>query len=312
MTFTKRRIVFMGTPSFAASALAALHAAGHEIVAVYTQPPRPAGRGQKEQRSAVHLYADSHNLPVFTPKSLKKDADARAAFAAHNAEVAVVAAYGLILPQDVLDAPKFGCINIHASLLPRWRGAAPIQRAIMGGDTESGVCIMQMEAGLDTGPVLMREATPITEKTTTPDLHDKLAAIGASLIVETMIQLESLTPQPQPEDGVTYAHMLTRDDGRINWHHNAADIARQLRALTPWPGVWCMMPDGARLKIHAASVATDNHNAPAGTLINADGLVACGDGSLLKLEQIQPENRKAMFVRDAVNGGALAKGMVLA
>ncbi len=312
MTFKKRRIVFMGTPPFAASALAALHAAGHDIIAVYSQPPRPAGRGQKEQRSAVHSYADLHGLPVFTPKSLKKDADARAVFAAHKADVAVVAAYGLILPQEVLDAPRFGCINIHASLLPRWRGAAPIQRAILAGDTQTGVCIMQMEAGLDTGPVLLKGETPITEAATAPLLHDALADIGARLIVQTMESLESLAPQTQPEEGTTYAHMLSREDGRIDWQQPAELIARQLRALTPWPGVWCLLPDGTRLKIHSATVHQGRGSAAAGTLIDADGLVACGNGSLLRLEQIQPENRKAMTVRDAINGGALATGMVLA
>lgn len=304
-------IVFMGTPPFAVAALDALVKAGHRIVAVYSQPPRPAGRGYALQKSAVHQYADEHGLPVFTPKSLKKDADARATFAAHNADVAVVAAYGLILPQEVLDAPKHGCINIHASLLPRWRGAAPIQRAILAGDTESGVCIMQMEAGLDTGPVLLRDSVAITNNTTATTLHDDLAAMGGRLIVDAMAQLETLTPETQPEDGVTYAHMLSKDDGRIDWAQSAQNIERQLRALTPWPGVWCLRDNGQRLKVIAAEIASETTTKPAGTLLD-QACIACGGGSVLRLVTVQPENKKAMGARDALNGGILKAGEVLA
>ncbi len=308
---TPRNIVFMGTPPFAVAALDALVKAGHRIVAVYSQPPRPAGRGYALQKSAVHQYADALGLPVFTPKSLKKDADARATFAAHNADVAVVAAYGLILPQDVLDAPKYGCINIHASLLPRWRGAAPIQRAILAGDDESGVCIMQMEAGLDTGPVLLRDSVAITAQTTATTLHDDLAAMGGRLIVDTMTQLETLAPQTQPDDGVTYAHMLSKDDGRIDWTQPASVIERQLRALTPWPGVWCLRSNGQRLKVIAAEIADGSSKSPAGTVLE-HATVACGDGSILRLVSVQPENKKAMSARDALNGGNLAVNEVLA
>lgn len=304
-------IVFMGTPPFAVAALDALVSAGHRIVAVYTQPPRPAGRGYALQKSAVHDYADAHGLPVFTPKSLKKDADARAVFAAHGADVAVVAAYGLILPQDVLDAPAHGCINIHASLLPRWRGAAPIQRAILAGDSESGICIMQMEAGLDTGPVLLSAQTAITDTTTAATLHDDLAAMGGRLIVQALAQLNALTPRAQPQDGATYAHMLGKDDGRIDWSRGARDIERQLRALTPWPGVWCLRSNGQRLKIIAAESAPGTTGSTAGTLL-AGGLVACGDGSSLHLVSVQPENKKAMSARDALNGGLLTAGEILA
>lgn len=305
-----RNIVFMGTPPFAVAALDALVKAGHNIVAVYSQPPRPAGRGYALQKSAVHQYADEHGFAVFTPKSLKKDAEARAAFAAHNADVAVVAAYGLILPQDVLDAPKHGCINIHASLLPRWRGAAPIQRAILAGDHESGVCIMQMEAGLDTGPVLLRDSVAITDKTTATTLHDDLAAMGGRLIVNTMAQLESLAPETQPEDGVTYAHMLSKDDGRIDWTKSAQDIERQLRALTPWPSVWSLRDNGQRLKIIAADMTAETTAKPAGTLLD-HACIACGGGSVLRLVTVQPENKKAMSARDALNGGILKTGEVL-
>ncbi len=302
-------IVFMGTPPFAVAALDALVKAGHTVAAVYTQPPRPAGRGYEVQKSAVHLYADAHGLPVFTPKSLKKDAEARAVFASHHADVAVVAAYGLILPQEVLDAPVHGCINIHASLLPRWRGAAPIQRAIMAGDDASGVCIMQMEAGLDTGPVLLRDSVAITTATTATTLHDALADMGGRLIVDAMAQIDTLTAQIQSEYGVTYAHMLSKDDGRIDWTHNAATIERQLRALTPWPGVWCLRANGQRLKVLAVEIAGTS-NAPAGTLL-ADALVACGDGTALRLVSVQPENKKAMAARDALNGGILKTGEIL-
>ena len=302
---TPRDIVFMGTPPFAVAALDALVKAGHRIVAVYTHPPRPAGRGYAVQKSAVHQYADEHGFAVFTPKSLKKDSDARAAFAALNADVAVVAAYGLILPQEVLDAPKHGCINIHASLLPRWRGAAPIQRAILAGDDTSGVCIMQMEAGLDTGPVLLRDSVAITDKTTPTTLHDDLDALGGRLIVDTMTQLETLTPHAQGEDGVTYAHMLSKDDGRIDWTQSARVIERQLRALTPWPGVWCLRSNGQRLKVLAAEIVAGRNDNRAGT-VHEDAIVTCGDASLLRLVTVQPENKKAMSARDALNGGYLA------
>lgn len=303
-------IVFMGTPPFAVAALDALVKAGHNIVAVYSQPPRPAGRGYALQKSAVHQYADEHGFAVYTPKSLKKDADARAVFAAHHADVAVVAAYGLILPQDVLDAPAHGCINIHASLLPRWRGAAPIQRAILAGDRESGVCIMQMEAGLDTGPVLIRDSVAITDVTTATTLHDALAAMGGRLIVAALAEINTLAPQTQPEDGVTYAHMLSKDDGRIHWSQSAAQIERQLRALTPWPGVWCRLSNNQRLKVIAAARTDATSNKPAGTVLD-DGTVACGDHSVLRLVTIQPENKKAMAARDAINGGIIKTGDVL-
>lgn len=306
---TPRRIVFMGTPPFAAVALDALVKAGHAIVAVYAQPPRPAGRGHAVQKSAVHQYADAKGIPVFTPRSLKKDAEARAVFAAHNADVAVVAAYGLILPKDVLEAPSHGCINIHASLLPRWRGAAPIQRAIMAGDAETGICIMQMDEGLDTGPVLLRDRLPITAATTAPELHDALAAMGGRLIVDTMAQLGNLMAETQPEQGATYAHMLTRDDGRIDWTQSADFIARQLRALTPWPGVWCVLPNGQRLKVLSAEpIPTPG---AAGSILDKDLTVGCGGTSALRLIQVQPENKKPMSGRDLINGGIGKPGDIL-
>ncbi|MEO1025533.1 MAG: methionyl-tRNA formyltransferase, partial [Pseudomonadota bacterium] len=210
------RVVFMGTPDFSVPALEALVEAGHEIACVYTQPPRPAGRGKKDRLTPVHARAEALGLPVRHPKSLKSP-DAQTEFASLSADIGVVVAYGLILPQPILDAPRNGCLNIHASLLPRWRGAAPIHRAIMAGDAETGVCIMQMEAGLDTGPVLLREAIPISGTATTGDLHDALSALGAKLINETVERLDDLTPEPQPDTGVTYAEKIDKSEARIDW-----------------------------------------------------------------------------------------------
>lgn len=306
----KRKVVFMGTPDFAVAALEAIVAAGHDVAAVYSQPPRPAGRGHKLQPSPVHKRATELGLPVRHPLSFKKDPAACADFAALQADVAVVAAYGLILPQEVLDAPVFGCVNIHASLLPRWRGAAPIQRAILAGDTQSGVCIMQMEAGLDTGPVLLKGETAITPATTAQSLHDDLAALGAKLIVEALAKIDTLTPVPQPEAGVTYAHMLSKEDGRIDWTQSAAEIERQMRALTPWPGVWTRH-HGARLKVIAAEIekADGRHGKP-GEIIDRHCVVACGSGSL-KLATVQPENRKPMDGLSYMNGTHTSIGDVL-
>lgn len=307
----KLRIAFMGTPDFAVAALNALHAAGHDIAAVYSQPPRPAGRGHKLQPSPVQRRAEELGIPVRHPKSLRKNAEARAEFAALNLDIAVVAAYGLLLPKDVLDAPKHGCLNIHASLLPRWRGAAPIQRAIMAGDRESGICIMQMEEGLDTGPVLMRGGVPITNTTTAQQLHDALAAIGADLAVKTLADIATghkPAAVTQPEEGVTYAHMLSKDDGRIDWAKPAAEIERQMRALTPWPGVWCMQ-GGHRLKVIAAEI-TDGKGKP-GEILDRHLVVACGDGAL-KLLTVQPQDRKPMDGLSFMNGTHMNVGDVLA
>jgi methionyl-tRNA formyltransferase len=303
----KLDIVFMGTPHFAVHALNALHAAGHNIVCVYSQPPRPAGRGHKLQNSPVHDRAEALGIPVRHPLSLKKDAAARADFAALKADVAVVAAYGLILPQDVLDAPVYGCINIHASLLPRWRGAAPIERAMLAGDSETGICIMQMEAGLDTGPVLLRGTIPITDITTAAMLHDALAVQGGELIVQVMAGIDNLIRETQSDDGVTYAKMLTKDDGRIDWNQSAASIERQIRALGMRPGVWCMRGE-ERIKIHAAKI-TDGAGKP-GEILDRHLVVACGTGALL-LETVQPQDRKPMDGASYMNGQHLNVGDML-
>jgi len=292
------KIAFMGTPEFSVHILDALVSAGYDVVCVYSQPPRPAGRGHKLQLSAVHQRAEALGIPVRHPLSLKKDAEARQAFADLKLDVAVVAAYGLILPQDVLDAPKYGCLNIHASLLPRWRGAAPIQRAILAGDTESGVCLMQMEAGLDTGPVLMRGTVPITSATTASTLHDALAAQGAELTIKTLEKIDTLTPERQPEEGATYAKMLSKEDGKIDWSQPASAIERQLRALHPWPGVWCEL-NGQRMKV--LEVAVEKRTGKPGEILDRHLMVACGEDALL-LKKVQPQDRKPMDGLSFMNG----------
>jgi methionyl-tRNA formyltransferase len=292
------KIIFMGTPDFSVPVLRAL-AARHDIVAVYTQPPRPAGRGKDLRPTPVHAAADALNLPVRHPVNLK-GAEEQAAFAALDADVAVVVAYGLILPQAILDAPRKGCLNIHASLLPRWRGAAPIHRAIMAGDRETGICIMQMEAGLDTGPVLLRQATPIGTTETTLDLHDRLSQMGAALIQTALDRLPDLTPEPQPAEGVTYAAKIDKAEARIDWTRPAAEVDRQIRALSPFPGAWCMA-GGERVKLLRCGLATGS--AAPGTVL--DGLtIACGDGAIA-ITLAQREGKKAQEPQDFLRGFAL-------
>ncbi len=300
------RVVFMGTPDFAASALQSLIDSAHTIVAVYSQPPRPKGRGQQVQKSPVHLLAEANGLPVFTPKNFKEEQE-RQNFSAHNADVAVVAAYGLILPLTILDAPVHGCLNIHASLLPRWRGAAPIHRAILAGDDKTGITIMQMEAGLDTGPMIAVEETAINSDTTTGMLHDTLSVMGANMIVKILDRLASegkLNATVQPPDGVIYADKISKEEAHVDWTRPAIDIDRQIRAFHPVPGAWCQTAQGQRLKILSAQRA-DNISAPAGTIITAQGDVACGEGGL-RLHQVQPEGKKPMNSADAFNGGYIA------
>lgn len=304
------RVIFMGTPDFAGSALQALIDSRHEVIAVYSQPPRPKGRGQQVQKSPVHMLAERHGIPVFTPKNFKDEKD-RTDFAALNADVAVVAAYGLILPQAILDAPKFGCLNIHASLLPRWRGAAPIHRAIEAGDEKTGVTIMQMEAGLDTGPMVAIEEVSIAADATTGSLHDALAYAGSRMIVDVLDRLKHdgrLESVVQPESGVLYAEKISKDEARIDWSKDAKISARMIRAFYPFPGAWCLLPDGSRLKILAA-VLSDG-SGPAGTIMNEAGDVACGSGTI-RLVTVQPEGKKPMDAAAAFNGGYLKTGMRL-
>ncbi|SHF08592.1 methionyl-tRNA formyltransferase [Ruegeria intermedia] len=277
------RVIFMGTPEFSVPVLDALVQAGHEIAAVYCQPPRPAGRGKKDRPTPVHARAEALGLPVRHPTSLKSPAE-QAAFAALKADVAVVVAYGLILPQPILDAPRHGCLNIHASLLPRWRGAAPIHRAIMAGDAETGICIMQMEAGLDTGPVLLRQATPIGAEETTAQLHDRLSVMGADLIVQALDRLPELTPEPQPEVGVTYAAKIDKAEARVDWSRPAVEVDRQIRGLSPFPGAWTQI-EGERVKL-LASRLSDGQGVP-GEVLDDALRVACGTGAveLLRLQR---------------------------
>jgi methionyl-tRNA formyltransferase len=302
------RLAFFGTPDFSVSALQALVAAGHEIVCVYTQPPRGAGRGEKERRAPVHEAADELGVEVRTPLSLK-DPAIQADFAALDLDAAVVVAYGLILPKPILDAPRLGCINIHASLLPRWRGAAPIQRAILAGDAETGVTIMAMDEGLDTGPELLRETVPIEATTTAETLHDQLSALGARLIVEALKGFEAgrITPIPQTEDGATYAAKLTREEGRLDWRRPAVELERQVRAFSPWPGAWFMHGED-RLKILAAEIAAGS-GAP-GTVLGGDLTIACGEGAL-RLVTVQREGREPVAAEALLRGYAIAPGSVL-
>jgi methionyl-tRNA formyltransferase len=299
------RLAFMGSPDFAVPALRALHAAGHDIAAVYCQPPRPAGRGQAVRRCPVHEAADALGLPVRSPARLKRDMAEHEAFRALDLDAAVVAAYGLILPQAMLDAPRRGCINIHASLLPRWRGAAPIQAAILAGDAETGITIMQMDAGLDTGAMLARESVPITPETTAANLHDALSAIGARLVLRVLA--ENPPPVPQPEEGATYAPKLTRDDGRLDWALPASSLDRQVRALNPWPGTFTQLGDAVVKVLEAAPAGGQG---PSGTVLDDALLVACGTGAL-RLLRVQAPGRAAMPGADFLRGRPVPPGTVL-
>ncbi len=290
------RLVFMGSPDFSVPVLEALVAAGHEVAAVYCQTPRPAGRGKKDRPTPVHARALELGLEVRHPRSLRT-AEAQAEFAALNAEIGVVVAYGLILPQEILDAPARGCLNIHASLLPRWRGAAPIHRAILAGDTETGVCIMQMDAGLDTGPVLLRRSLPIGPEETTGELHDRMSALGAEAIVETLARIDSLPPEPQPAEGITYAHKIDKSEARIDWTKTATEIDRLIRGLSPFPGAWCEM-NGERVKLLASRLAEGN-GAP-GTMI-APLTIACAEGAV-EITRAQRPGKRPMNKADFLRG----------
>ncbi|WP_417601588.1 methionyl-tRNA formyltransferase [Pararhodobacter oceanensis] len=298
------RVIFMGSPEFSVPVLEAVHAE-HEVVCVYCQPPRPAGRGKKDRPTAVQARAEELGLMVRHPERLR-DAAAQAEFAALQADVAVVVAYGLILPQAVLDAPRLGCLNIHASLLPRWRGAAPIHRAIIAGDAETGVCIMQMEAGLDTGPVLLRETLTIGAEETTGELHDRLSVLGAELIVRALEQLPELTPQVQPDDGVRYAHKIDKTEARVDWRHPAEEVARLINGLSPFPGAWCETPAGRLKLLNARVVAQDG---AAGEVLG--GLViACGRGAV-EILRAQRQGKRVMEAEELLRGLDLPVGTVL-
>ena len=301
------RLAFMGTPDFAVPTLAELIAQGHDIAAVYSQPPRPKGRGMTLEPGAVHRFADSAKLPVRTPLSLKS-AEEQAAFAALELDAAIVVAYGLLLPKAILDAPKLGCFNLHGSLLPRWRGAAPIQRAVMAGDAETGVMVMQMDEGLDTGAVLMAERVTIGRKTS-GELTTELSRLGADLMVRSLGALErgGVTPQPQSEDGVTYAKKISKEEARIDWSRPAREIDAHIRGLAPFPGAWTQA-NGERLKILYAD-PVDGNGKP-GVLLDDALTVACGDGAL-KLVKVQRAGKSAMTAAELLKGFALPRGSQL-
>ncbi len=293
------RIIFMGTPDFSVPVLDALVDAGHDICAVYSQPPRPAGRGKKDRPSSVQARAEVLGLPVRHPTSLKT-LDAQTDFTALNAEIAVVVAYGLILPQAILDAPKNGCLNIHASLLPRWRGAAPIHRAIMAGDRATGVCIMQMDAGLDTGPVLTRHETDIETNETTGALHDRLSTLGATAIVDAISNLQTLTPTPQPDTGITYATKIDKAEARIDWTNSTTDIINQINGLSPFPGAWS---DAAGERIKFLQASTSQANLTAGqTASLTDGLHIGTSNGAVYIRDLQRAGKKAAPSRDVLKG----------
>jgi len=299
------RIAFMGTPDYALPCLTELIGQGHDIAAVYTQPARPKGRGLASEPSPIARLASTHGLQIRTPQSLK-DAGAQAEFAALGLEAAVVVAYGLLLPKPILDVPRLGCFNLHASLLPRWRGAAPIQRAIMAGDAETGVMVMRMEEGLDTGPVLMAERTPIARKTH-GELHDELSRLGADLMARALAALErgSIVPQAQPNEGATYAKKISKDETRIDWTKPAREIDCLIRGLSPAPGAWCDVK-GERLKILYAEPGAGN-GAP-GEALDDRLTVACGEGAL-RLLRLQRAGARAMDAGELLRGFALPKGV---
>lgn len=298
------RLIFMGSPDFSVPALHALRDAGHDIVAVYTQPPRPAGRGKSLRRQPVHEAADALGLSVRTPARLRNNHEEHEAFAALNADAAIVAAYGLILPPAILNAPRKGCLNIHASLLPRWRGASPIQSAIRAGDRESGVSIMQMDEGLDTGAVLLEGRTPITPDDTAGTLHDRLSELGAQLVVKALA--DSPTAIAQDDSQSCYAPRLSRTDGQIDWTRSAHEIDQQIRAFTPWPGSFTHYK-GQVLRIGAVTPLETPSSALAGTLINQELHVACGKG-VVRIDRLQKPGRAMMDSAAFLRGNSLSTG----
>lgn len=307
------RIVFMGTPDFSVPALEAIHAAGHEIVAVYSQPPRPAGRGMAERPSPVHAKAEALGIPVRTPRTLR-DADQQALFAALNADAAVVIAYGLILPKAVLDAPRLGCFNVHASALPRWRGAAPIQRAIMAGDSETAIMIMRMEEGLDTGPVGLSEMVPISSDLTAGELHDILSASGAELIVKALANVEAGTfsPVPQAENGVTYAAKIDKKEAEIDFARPAQEVHNHIRGLSPFPGAWFEVATQGgkpeRIKILRTSLV-EGSGTP-GEVLDDRLTIACREGAV-QIVEAQRAGKRAMKADELLRGFSLPRGTII-
>ncbi len=303
------RVVFMGTPDFAVPTLSEIVGQGHEVVAVYTRPPAAAGRGMELKPSPVHRMAERFGLPVLTPGTLRKD-EAAEAFRGHGADVAVVVAYGMLLPKAILDAPELGCLNLHASLLPRWRGAAPIQRAVIAGDRETGVAVMRMEEGLDTGPVAMAERIAIAPEMTAGELHDRLMVLGADLMVRALAALSrgALSFTPQPEEGVTYAHKLKNEDARIDWSKPAQAVHDHIRGLSPFPGAYFTADFGKgpeRVKVLRAALAPGSGEP--GTLLDADAAIACGEGAV-RLIQVQRAGKAPLAADEFLRGVRLGSG----
>lgn len=309
------RVVFMGTPEFAVTPLTAILNSAHKVIAVYTRAPQRKGRGQQVTRSPVHDLALAHDIPVFTPGSLRKSSEAQDEFMALKPDVAVVAAYGLILPQAVLAAPKFGCLNIHGSILPRWRGASPIQHAVWSGDSETGVTIMQMDEGLDTGAMIDISRVPITTQTTSTSLYHDLGVLGANAIVRVLDMIArdgKVISTPQPDVGATLAPMLKKEDGLIDWTRPAGIIDCQIRALNPWPGTYVAGNDGPVIKILSADVMNESHAVAPGTILHRDGRIACGNGTVLKITMVQAPSGKKMDLASLINGGLAVVGACLA
>ncbi|WP_108460338.1 methionyl-tRNA formyltransferase [Devosia naphthalenivorans] len=299
------RIIFMGTPAFSVPTLTEIVSSGHEVVAVYTRAPKPAGRGQEERKSPVHLAAEGFGIPVFTPRSLKGEAE-QIIFASHNAELAVVVAYGLLLPKPVLDAPELGCLNLHGSLLPRWRGAAPIQRAVMAGDKQTGVMVMRMEEGLDTGPVAVGEVIPIGPDMTAGELHDVMMRVGADLMGRALAALDrgSLDFKPQVEDGTVYARKIEKAEARIDWSRPAEDVHNHIRGLSPFPGAWFEIElAGKPVRVKALRSTLADGTGEPGTLL-ADLTIACGTGAV-RLTQVQREGKSAMDAATFLRGAGV-------
>lgn len=310
------RVVFMGTPEFSVPTLSEIIGAGHDVVAVYSQPPRPAGRGMELRKSPVHQFAEAAGIPVLTPASLRSE-EVQAEFRTHEADVAIVIAYGLILPPEVLVAPRYGCLNMHASKLPRWRGAAPIQRAIMAGDLETAVMVMQMDAGLDTGPICLAESVPIGPDCTAGELHDTLAHRGASLIVRALaaVERESLGQVAQSEDGVTYAEKIAKTESRIDFSLPAAKVHDHIRGLSPFPGAWfALSRDGKeeRVKVLRSKLVDDavDPNRSPGEVVDDQLMIACGEGAI-QLIELQRAGKRAMKTDEFQRGFQLLPGQIL-
>jgi methionyl-tRNA formyltransferase len=303
------RIAFMGSPEFAVPTLRAVLAAGFEVACVYSQPPRPAGRGQAERPTPVHVFALGRALEVRTPQNFKSEAD-RTAFADLKLDAAVVVAYGLLLPRAILEAPRLGCFNLHGSLLPRWRGAAPIQRAVMAGDPRTGVQVMRMDVGLDTGPILLSAETPISEDDTTQDVHDRMSVLGADLMVRalTLIEAGLAVETPQSEEGIVYAAKVSPDEARIDWSRPAAEVSAHIRGLSPHPGAWFELPtEKGPVRIKALHARVAEGGGPPGETLDAALTVACGEGAV-RLTRLQRSGKGPMKAEDFLRGAAVPRG----